>query len=255
LALLSNINMRFYLILVLLIGMAIPKSFAQAPHAAKQKPHLVLDSSKVELRHFNEDKLKAYRQDPAFLYDDVVPKDESLWARFWRWVWDVIRDIFGSSHAPDIKSPPSQVLKYLVIAVFAGLVVFLIVKLTGIDLRIFSKKSKTVDVPYTEALDNIHEIDFSDETEKAIANGNFRLAVRLFYLQTLKKLDDQQLIRWQPEKTNQVYVAELNDSKLRDTFNQLTLQFEYVWYGEFFIDRENFNQIRSLFDQFNRRAV
>lgn len=252
---LNNINMRFCLILVLLIGMAMLKSFAQVPHVVKQKQHLVLDSSKVEIRYFNEGKLKVYRQDPAFLYDHVVPKDESLWARFWRWVWDVIRDIFGSSKAPEINSPPSQLLKYLVIAVFVGLVVFLIVKLTGIDLRIFSKKSKAVDVPYTEALDNIHEIDFSDEIDRSIANGNFRLAVRLFYLQTLKKLDDQQLIQWQPEKTNQVYVAELSDGKLRDAFNQLTVQFEYVWYGEFFIDRENFNQIKLLFDQFNRRAV
>jgi hypothetical protein len=38
---------------------------------------------------------------------------------------------------------------------------------------------------------------------------------------------------------------------MKQQFLQLTAQFEYIWYGEFFINRESFSTINSNFDQFN----
>lgn len=244
--------MRIFFVFLLMFGMAAAGYPAQVAHApALPKTELQADSSKIVVRSFNNAELNVYRKDKAFIYDRDQTQDEGFWSRFWSWLWRVIRSWFG-----DVKPGVPQTnyfwfVKYIVMAVLAGLVVFILVKVMGLDLKIFARKSKAIEVPYVESMDNIHEINFEEEIEKAIAAGNYRLAVRLFYLHTLKKLNDQQLIDWQPEKTNQDYVTELAASEKQEPFKQLTLQFEYVWYGEFFIDKQNFTAIRGLFDQFN----
>lgn len=82
--------------------------------------------------------------------------------------------------------------------------------------------------------------------------GNYRLVVRLLYLKTLKQLSDRELIHWLPEKTNQAYVLEIADQAKQQEFAQLTTQFEYIWYGEFFIDKNSFAPIQESFHQFNQ---
>ncbi len=107
-------------------------------------------------------------------------------------------------------------------------------------LNIFRRKSLSANLPYSESLENIHEIDFDAEIEKAVSQHNYRLAVRMLYLKCLKQLSDATLIKWQPEKTNSAYINELNDVVKRTAFKLLTRQFEYVWYGEFAIDGSTF---------------
>lgn len=78
--------------------------------------------------------------------------------------------------------------------------------------------------------------------------------MRLFYLYSLKRLDESALISWLPEKTNQTYIAELADPEKRQQFSRLTTQFEYIWYGEFFIDKETFGYVKGDFDRFNGKG-
>ncbi|RZK53770.1 MAG: DUF4129 domain-containing protein [Pedobacter sp.] len=144
-------------------------------------------------------------------------------------------------------------LKYAAIVLAVALIVFIVMKIFGLDLKFLTGKSKTVDIPYEESLENIHEIDFEDHLENAINSGNYRLAVRLLYLKTLKHLTDRNLINWQPEKTNQTYVAELGNEVYKTDFAALTLQFEYIWYGDFYIDRDSFEPINQSFTQFNQQ--
>lgn len=206
----------------------------------------MLDSSKIDLRFIPPENIRKYSVQKEFVYDHIAPEGESLWSRFWRWFWEWLNSISsgGSTQTYDL-------LKYFSLLVLATLVVLLVMKFIGLDLKIFSKKSKAVAVPYTESSDNIHEISFQDEIEKAISAGNYRLAVRLFYLQSLKLLSDKDLIDWQPEKTNQAYLDELHHTDQQQQFVVLTRQFEYIWYGEFLIDQESFKRVRAGFDHFN----
>ena len=106
-----------------------------------------------------------------------------------------------------------------------------------------------------ETLENIHEIDFSEQIAIALQNKNYRLVVRLLYLQTLKQLSDKNLIDWQPEKTNQTYVSELKQQPYHQQFVSLTNQFEYIWYGEFYIDENTFQPIYQSFQEFNTQMA
>ncbi len=212
--------------------------------SAAQKTVVRLDTTKVDLRGFDKSKLEAHSKETDFIYDDVPAPNLSFWDRFWRWFWRLIGQALSNKVSGGL-------IKYLAIIALVGLVVFIVLKIIGADLKIFSRKSQIVEVPYNESDDNIHEINFNEEIEKAIVNANYRLAVRLLYLRTLKKLSDKDLIHWLPEKTNQTYISEINDSDKKKEFSKLTHQFEYVWYGEFFIDKENFNAIKDTFERFN----
>lgn len=213
---------------------------------AKKDTILKIDSSKVELRKFDEQALKKYSLQPEFVYDDV-PKTLSLWDRFWRWFWRLVNEFFSGKATGNI-------IQYVLIGLVVALVVFIVVKIIRLDLKLLSGKSKKVEIPFAETLENIHEIDFNEELEKAMQSGNYRLVVRLLYLKTLKQLTDQSLIDWQPEKTNQVYVSELVNEDYKLAFGKLTKQFEYIWYGEFFIDKNSFEPIQQSFQQFNEQT-
>ena len=148
------------------------------------------------------------------------------------------------------------IIKYIFIAAGLAAIVLLVFKLAGIDmLHIFRRRSMQAEVPYSESLENIHEINFDAEIEKAIAQHNYRLAVRMLYLRCLKQLSDADLIKWQIDKTNSTYINELNNTEQRKVFKTLTLQFEYVWYGEFIIDAAVFKNINTLFQDFKKSIV
>lgn len=237
--------MRLALLCAFLLCFGMQVSFADTTKVPAKRPVVVqLDSTKLQLRSFDAATLKAYKAQKEFTYDDEAPVGDSLWDRFWSWFWKLVDRIFGNRVS-------GNVVKYLIIAAFVALLAFIIAKLSGINLMMFAKRSKAVTVPYHEAEENIHELNFAEEIEKATTAGNYRLAIRLFYLLSLKKLSDRQLIHWLPEKTNQHYLEELKDEQKKKQFVVLTRQFEYVWYGEFLINKEIFNQFRASFEQFN----
>jgi len=252
---------RFLIILIWLSITLRAPAAAQSPLKASKavlssnRPDpFTRDSSKLNIRKFDGKKIDTYRKQAAFDYDKPAA-GQNLWSRFWAWIWNLINSLFKGSNVGSFPKYLFIFLKYLATAIAVGLVVFIVLKFIGIDMKVFSRKSKSVPVPYHESADNIHEIDFSTAIEDAIAAGNYRLAVRLLYLQVLKRLNDQNLISWQPEKTNHTYISEIADPDKRKQFALLTRQFEYIWYGEFFIDKENFRQVKDTYDTFNRGTV
>ena len=79
--------------------------------------------------------------------------------------------------------------------------------------------------------------------------------MRLLYLRSLKQLSDNGLINWQINKTNTDYISEIADNTQREAFKQLTLQFEYAWYGDFLINGDNYKRINQLFGNFKSKAA
>lgn len=216
------------------------------------------DTAKVNIRAFNPDTLNKYRHLKDF---DYVIKKAGLnaWDRFWIWVWHawtdfwewvgrLIERLFGTFVS---KTSAGSLITYILITAFAIFIVWVILKLFGINLfGIFKKKPAGVDVPYSESLENIHEINFDEDIDNAMAAKNYRLAIRLLYLRSLKQLSDAGLINWKIEKTNTAYINELTDADQRSKFASVTRQFEYVWYGDFPVDGELFQDINAIFQEF-----
>ncbi|MBW8684230.1 hypothetical protein [Chitinophaga rhizophila] len=106
------------------------------------------------------------------------------------------------------------------------------VKVTGLEEEV-----QTVDV-------------YHQQIEQAIKDGRFRVAVRLLYLQTLKVLVDKEIISYSREKTNAAYLRSMLSTPFYKQFAALTLDYEYIWYGEVPVDNTQFNNIHTQFRQF-----
>ena len=218
-----------------------------ATNAPVKKPSakVKIDTSKIVVKNFNANAVKKYSSEKDFNYDGEAVGQPTFWEIFWRWLWNSISEIFN-------KVPyAGPFLKYLFLGLSVALLIFAILKSLGIDaVQLLKGDAKKISIPFSESQENIHEINFDEEIEKAASQHNFRLAVRLLYLKSLKQLSDKDLIKWQDNKTNSTYIYELTDASQRQTFGLLTRQFEYVWYGDFPIDKNTFANINSLFQNF-----
>ena len=89
--------------------------------------------------------------------------------------------------------------------------------------------------------------DIQELIKKALANENYRLAIRYYYLYILQLLSERELIDWQQQKTNDDYMVELSDSSFKNDFGKATLLYDYVWYGEFELNHERYQKAELVF--------
>lgn len=260
--LLKNIKMRLYLYVVFFI-LSINAGYGSVKNPAgvtkRKKAVVEVDSaSAVDIRHFDQSLLDTYRKEPEFQYKETT-QDISRWTRFWRWFWDWLGNLFkfGSSKgAITFWTIFFRVLEIFLLILGVGALIFFIFKAQGINLLgIFRKKATTAPIPYSEIFEDINAIDFEGEIDNAITKANYRLAVRLLYLKCLKHLSDRGLIEWEIDKTNNVYINEIKNQQQQAAFRMLTLQFEYVWYGEFLIDQQVYKTIDTSFRVFNKQVA
>jgi len=203
-----------------------------------------IDSSMVDLRKFDQAALDRFSEHPDFQYDERR-LDLTWWQRFKQWVRYQVAELMS-------REGSRSLLKNTLLILGAAALIYLVMKLLGMDAAsIFSRKPQAADAEVLDYTENIHAIDFDRELQGAIASRNYRLAVRLLYLDCLKKLSDRRLVEWLPAKTNTAYVAELCHTPLGSAFRQLTRQFEYIWYGDFKIDQQHFVQLHEAFRQFD----
>lgn len=228
-------------VVCLLFCLLLHASFIAQKPVTKKAAVLKTDSSLLQVRSFNAASMNKYRTQRDFKYEVNETKEISFWEIFWQWFDNLLA---GKVTGPAIRT--------LFIVLGAAAIVLMVLKLAGMDMmQIFTGKTSTLEVPYQESLENIHEISFEDEIEKAVVSRNFRLAVRLLYLNCLKKLSDAGAIKWQQDKTNLTYLHEIQNPEQQQKFGLLTRQFEYVWYGDFKVVESHFQQIRNSFQQFN----
>lgn len=144
-----------------------------------------------------------------------------------------------------------KIMMYLVGALLVGALIFIIVKLVTEGNINFKRDRKIKPGSVTYDLDKIEEnlpdIELKTPIQQAIADGNFPLAVRLYYLAIIQELSAKEIISWKREKTNFEYIREMRGHNLSNDFRNVTQIFERVWYGDKEIDEVNFRAIQPAF--------
>lgn len=208
----------------------------------------VNDTTTVMVRNFAPGEINTYRTDRDFQYERFTEPPRSVWDRFRDWCWQKVTQLFAAGSR-------SKTFRYLLIALTIAILVFSLLKMAGMtNAGLFGKDSKA-GLPYSVLGEDIHAIPFDDAIRQAVEDRNFRYAVRLLYLQSLKYLADRSMITWQVNKTNEAYVHELAGNTLQPAFRSLTLQFENNWYGNRPIAENEFGQVQNQFKQFNQQFI
>jgi uncharacterized protein YjiS (DUF1127 family) len=146
-----------------------------------------------------------------------------------------------------------ELMKWVFIILASGLFVVLLYQfLNGGDLlkrknRQLGKASEVFDLAHIE--EHLEEVELDPFIKKAVANGQFALAIRLYYLAILKELAAKGSIAWHKQKTNRRYLNEMNSHRLFGDFRQVTRIFERIWYGQTSITEFDFKAIEPSFKE------
>jgi hypothetical protein len=134
-----------------------------------------------------------------------------------------------------------------------GFIAFLIIYLSNSNISLF-RRSKTMAAHDSDVdTDDIFAINYSSEIEKAVAAGNYRLAIRLHFLKLLRGMSERNIIQYTHDRTNFDYLLQVHHAPWYQQFFRITRNYEYVWYGQFDIDREKFDSINKDFDSLERQ--
>lgn len=142
-----------------------------------------------------------------------------------------------------------KVIMWVVVICFAGWILY---KEFGLFTHTPSVK-QTETVTFSESeMGSAEDADIRghqlvQELQKAVADGDFALAVHLRYLMTLQRLDEKRMIRWQPTKTPMMYVRELKVGA--DKLHDITMAFLYIKYGHYPAGQEVFNEVTGLYNE------
>lgn len=110
-----------------------------------------------------------------------------------------------------------------------------------------NNKSKTLDTEEEITANNINNTNIKTLIKNAEINKNYNLAIRYYYLLTLKILSTKRHIEFEDDKTNTQYLNEINNKPFKDEFAYLQYLYNYIWYGKFSINTAQYNKAKSYF--------
>lgn len=197
----------------------------------------VTSQEPVDIKKIPAEKIKELKEEDAYWYANVEPekpkeqiveKNESNWGQNLIWI--------------------------IILCSFIAVVIWY---LASSNVRLFRKESKNImEEEFVDVqMDDIFSINYEREIQKAVEAGNYRLAVRLWYLKTLKELSDRNIIEYRHEKTNNDYVHSLFGGPYYKDFFRLTRNFEYTWYGQFNLSAEGYRMMQEDFLKFKNNLA
>jgi|GEM_PF-1859527 len=184
------------------------------------------------------------RKDDAFWYVDAVQKPEEKQEGFWEWLDRLTRS----------KTTKIVIWSVLGLLMLAAIIFYLKDNQIGFFAS-SSKKIKNVAIEEGDMPENIFEIDYESAINQALAINNYRLATRFLFLRSLKDLSSKKIIEYGADKTNFDYLFQISGTKYYTAFVHAVKHYEYLWYGNFAVNSEQYNSIQKGFDDFQQQLA
>ena len=220
--------------------------------AQEETDGLILDNGTLYEQSITEKDLEPYTTDNDFNYETEESKENAL-DRFINWLKNALQSffesIFGVEAATGIILFIFRILPYLLLGFLVFLLLRFFLKVNSNNLIGKSQPQGQVFLSDEEHI--IKNEDILALIKTAIANDDYRLAIRYYYLLVLKQLTNNDQIAWEPQKTNDDYLNELENLNLKKDFETITRIYDYVWYGEFQVDATGFDNLKKSFEHLN----
>lgn len=148
-----------------------------------------------------------------------------------------------------LNSLPLKMFFWLLAIIFIGYISYHVFVKNGIFIR-GKHPATTVKEEKLRELDDISVYD--RQISEAENSNDLNLASRYLFLKTLRMLSDKGFIDFTPEKTNKEYMKEMEHSHFSLEFQRLTRSYEYIWYGKFSIQQNNYARLKEQFNVFHK---
>ena len=209
----------------------------QAQNQQSSKPDRGIDQAKID----------EFKSDSDFQYEVQQPSGPGLWDRikmiFLGWLNELFR--WGASN------PAGRILLIIFCVV---VVVWVVLKLLGVNAKSIFYPQANSNIDFEVSEENINEMDFEALIYEAIDKREFRNAVRLIYLSSLKILADKDEVTWSTGKTNLDYVYEIKSRELKPLFSELGYYFDYAWYGGLPVSEKVFKEAKTVYEGFRKKS-
>lgn len=188
---------------------------------------------------------------------DLKQFDEKRWEKLTKEL-DYNENLKKKKKENDLPSLPSfnfnqGVLKVVVVTLVILALVFLLWKIFGNKKFLRNSKIKNGEFSFLdEAEENLEESDLERFLREALEKKQYKIAVRIYYLMSIKELMLQNFIVWKKNKTNFEYLTEMRERQEFEHFHSLTRAFEIVWYGDVEIEEKEFAVLSPSFSNFIR---
>ena len=188
----------------------------------------------ISARNVPETTIQSYREMDDFWYANIgVKKEKKAKAR---------QSLF--------EQPWFDSLMLFII--IGGFALVLIMYLSSSNAGLFRRRNKAIkEEEYAVETEDIFQINYQREIDRAAGAGNYRLAIRLMFLRLLKNLSQKNIIQYGHDRTNFDYLLQLSSTKYYSEFFKITRHYEYSWYGKFEISKETYAYIKDEFDKFD----
>lgn len=235
------------IVLILISGIDVPAQVltetSEYPANKADEVELPDTSFYLNIRQFPKDSILAWKNNPAYDYMKVI--EERLRERNKRINETLSKAGRSVSWLGRILSSP--IFKLLAWLVGISVILLIIYQFIGRGGIVMRKKAKPGIDAHEEL--QIELMDFERQYQLALAQKNYRSAIKYLFLRTIHVLEDKELIVYAPDKTNRQYLAEI-PAGLRKEFASLSLLFEYVWYGNQLPENHEFLAMEQKFRTF-----
>lgn len=229
-------------ILIIILFLFFGNLYPQETDSITGTSEIIYDKTPdLEPVEFDAARIEDFKNSKEFDYLEVAEKD-NWWTRFKKWLnakyTQFLNWLFGDYQPDSLLAFIIKFIPFILLVLLLGLIAWLFSRLNpgGHMLR----EPDSGEVFLTEEEELVRNENLKSLMEEAVRNGQFRLAVRYYYLNELRRLDRLKLIEYEYQKTNRDYTAEIKDENIRKIFSEITKLYEFIWYGSFQVSESDY---------------
>ena len=222
---------RFLLILLICVSFVCLQSFVMensTKNASTYKVEANSNSGETVLNHQTyKEKAKNYHFNPPRSQTPTSVARNTNWDFSW------------------FKGTAKFIL-YGILFIILGVIIYFLVRLA---ITPGNKRIKSVEELITRHDDEPGiESDLEKLLKEALSSNNYRNAIRIYYLMSLRELTNKKLVTPAREKTNFEYLAELGNHSAFLPFREMTIAFERSWFGDGSVTEQSVNDYSGKYE-------
>lgn len=152
----------------------------------------------------------------------------------------------NNNNSLSINLGPFSWLFYLLLAAAIAYLAYILINDGGSGL-FSSRQHKKIENYESISAENIEHTNIKSLIKEAENEGDYRLAIRYYYLLVLKTLSVQDFIKYEDDKTNAEYLNEVNEKHFSPQFKYTSYLYNYIWYGKFPVNNKKYDNAKNNF--------